>query len=279
MRIATYNVKNFFDSLDPHRSKPESEVKALATTIDRFKPDILGLQEVESEDSLEELNDLLDTKFRYRELIEGNSYRDINVAFMSHKQINMTSHKGLSLTGPDGKTLYDYPDKRAYKKKKKERLKFQRDLVLAEFSLGGGKRLAVWNMHLKSRSSRKFNALKPDEIRWAEANKAESLIEAYADKHPNHPIVVLGDLNQTHGHKSIRPLIKGLGYFDPVLEEQVKKGKAVTTYWKKKRDRIDYVLLSPTAESAYEAKSAKVYTGKTAQKASDHYAVYVDLDL
>ena len=58
VRIATYNTKNLFNSQHPHHAKRPRELRELARMVAKINAHILGVQEVENERALAELNQL-----------------------------------------------------------------------------------------------------------------------------------------------------------------------------------------------------------------------------
>jgi len=278
--VATYNAKNFFDNLYPQRAKPQKEVKALARVIKRIGADVIGFQEVESIESLRQLNTALEgygaSSYKHLLFEEGNYYRDLHVPYVSRIKGVLKTHKNTTLKGQDGSVFKEYKSKQAAAAGKLTAARFQRDFLLFEFKVNG-EIIAVFNTHFKSRSEYRWTNNSSDEIRYAESLAAKKIVEKYQKDHPDRPIIILGDLNQRHKHKTVKPLTKELGFFDPVLEELMGAGRDVRTYWRKKNDRIDYVLLSESAKNLYVEGSARIHTGSTAMTASDHFAVSVTL--
>lgn len=277
IKLCTYNTKNFFDEYDDDR-KSEKEIKALAKVITSIAPDVIGFQEVESEASLKQLNSFMKKPYKHLGFLEGNSYRDINCPYVSRFPISLKSHKSVILKDETGKSMKEYKSKSDFNKKKLSPLKFQRDLLLCEVRVTRSKSIAIFNAHFKSRSSREWNLNSSDEIRLAEARMTAKIVENYVKSNPKTPVVIMGDLNQRYRHKSLKPIMS-LGFHDPVVTELISKNKKTSTYWKKVGDRIDYILLSPTADQLYQKESVSIYKGAGAKIASDHYPVSIELDL
>ncbi len=274
--IATYNAKNFFDDLDPHTQKKSSEVDALGQMVDRIGADIIAFQEVESERSLEWLNSKLSKPYDYYALIDGNSDRDINLGFMSRYNFYTTTHRDVKLKNSSGKIIRDYRTKKDFRAKRKSAMGFQRDLLLGEFMLGGGRSISVFNTHFKSRSRKKWQLTSSDNLRSAESRAAKKIVSEYVATYPETPVVLLGDFNNTSRNKTIRSVMSQLGFKDALKAEV---GSNATTYWRKAKDRIDYIMLSNVAAAGYIPNSGKIHASKTARTASDHFPVSVTLDL
>ena len=278
VRIASYNVKNYFDKQNTKYAKKAKEVRALAKNIEMIKPDIIGFQEVGSANSLNELNDMLSNPFEYYGLLEGNSYRQINLGFLSNYPFTLTSHKNIHLKNESGVQLNEFMSREDNNNNKLSPLCFQRDLVLAEFNLSE-KKLSIFNTHLKSRMSREWNTNSANDIRLAESLMANQIIKNYENNYKKRPVIVMGDLNHTSEDASIKPLLKNLQYSDPIFDEIVIKDENTSTYWSKKGERIDYILLSALANTLHIEGSAMIHKSPTARIASDHYAVSIDITI
>ena len=275
VRIATYNTNNLFSSQHPTHPKRPRELRELARMVNKIDAHILALQEVENMHALTELNERLVQPYAYRELIDGNSRRGINIAFMSRLPFELSSHRQLILKDKAGEELHEFCSAQAAASAQSTRVRFQRDLVLAQFKFGEHT-LAVFNMHLKSRIQNDWSGIDSDVLRLAEAQAVRNVVSWYERQNPQHDIIVLGDLNQRIEHASLQPIM-ALGYFDPVLAELTPNNTQLSTHWSKPRDRIDHLLLAPLARKRYLEGSATVHREAGARKASDHYPVSVAL--
>ena len=243
--------------------------------VAKIDAQILGLQEVENEAALAQLNERLPEPYAHCKLVQGNSQRGINVAFMSRLPFDLTSHRQLTLTDESGQELREFSSAQAAQSGLSTPARFQRDLLLAQFKLDGHT-IAVFNTHLKSRIQNAWSGNDSDVIRAAEARALSAIVCAYEKQNPDHAIIVLGDLNQRADHASLQPIMS-LRYFDPVLSELMPENTQLSTHWSKPRDRIDYLLLSRIAHQQYVKGSATVHREAGARKASDHYPVSVSL--
>ena len=275
VRIATYNTKNLFSTKHPHHPKKPREVRELARMVAKLNAHVLGLQEVENETALAELNQRLPEPYAHCGLLQGNSRRGINLAFMSRFPIRLTSHRQVVLKNESGCELHDFADAQAAQSGNATALSFQRDLLLAEFTFGSNT-LALFNAHLKSPIRNEWSNSGADVIRAAEARAIQAIVAAYEIENPGHVTVLLGDLNQRHDHESLAAIMS-LRYFDPVLAELVPQNNQLSTHWSRPRARIDHLLLGPAAHHRYIAGSAAVHREAGARKASDHYPVSIAL--
>ena len=278
VRVATYNVRNFFDRNQVGEydgAKSDSEISAMVSVVDDIQADIIAFQEIESHSSMELLNDRLEQPFGWYTLVQGNYYRRLHLGYFSRYPFTTTSHRSRSLSDPKGTPLQDFanPDVSS-----KTQLKFQRDLLLAEFELGDGKNLSIFNLHLKSQSINDWRTLSNDQIRSAEAREAQAIIRAYDDG--VRPVIVAGDFNEEKDDLSLRPLLHQLGYRDAIEEDWIGTYSPPYTYYRYPyHTRIDYLLLNDSAAEAYIDDSAWIRDGRDAKKASDHFPVTIDLEL
>lgn len=275
VRIATYNTKNLFSAHHPHHPKKPRELRELARMVAKIDADIVGVQEVESQQALAELNERLPEPYAHCALIEGNSRRGIHIGFMSRFPCDLTSHRNATLKDETGQQLHEFASEFAAAAGLSTPAQLQRDLLLAQFKIDN-QTIAVFNAHLKSRIQADWSGIDSDVIRLAEAQAICEIVSSYEAQNPLVATILLGDFNHRHDHESLQPIMS-LGYFDPVLSELVPDNIHLSTHWSKARDRIDYVLLSKGAASRYIPGSATVHREAGARKASDHYPVSVRL--
>ena len=283
LKIATYNAENFFDRNEgdgPGAPKESHEVEALVRAVDRLNADVIAFQEVESQRALTELNDRLKKPYSYFQLVRGNYYRRLHLAFMSRHPFWYTSHKETILKAADGSVLYEYASPKTASLQQSAPLRFQRDVLLAEIEVPGFGICALFNLHLKSQSTNDWRLLENDTIRAAEARAAARIVSRYAHDNPGVPIVVLGDFNERVNMRSIRPLAPGLHYYDVIQQEWIGHSSPNYTYNKSPyRSRIDYLLLSPLARQAYRSSSVRVHRNNDTWVASDHFPVSCEMTL
>ncbi len=277
IRIATYNTKNFFHAQHPQHPKKPRELRELARMVAKIDAQVIGLQEVENDASLVELNERLANPYPHGELVEGNSKRGINLGFLSRVPLTLASHRQLVLKDEAGQELHEFADAHAAQAGQSAPLLFQRDLLLAQVEIGQFT-VAVFNVHLKSRIENDWSSISSDDVRLAEARAVSNIVTRYKAQNPQHLAILLGDFNQRHDHASLAPIMS-MGYFDPVSTELLPNNTQLSTHWSKPRDRIDFILLCDAARQRYVKGSATVHREAGARKASDHYPVSIRLDL
>ncbi|MEM7255202.1 MAG: endonuclease/exonuclease/phosphatase family protein [Pseudomonadota bacterium] len=257
-RIGTYNVQNLFLTDDGPR-KPGREVSALAQTIDRLDATVLMVQEIGSRTSLNRLNRRLRRPYSAVGLIEGNSDRSIHLGVLSRQPFVLKSHRDwpVAVTTDGGAT---------------EWRRFQRDVLQCDLP---GK-LTLFGVHLKSQASAPA-PLTADAIRLAEARALRDIVVRYQRNHPDRALMLLGDVNDRLDADSLAP-IAALPWFDPIGEAARIARRHPTTYWPKRRMRIDVILTSPNARNRVVHGRSIIHREVRARRASDHYPVTVDFD-
>jgi endonuclease/exonuclease/phosphatase family metal-dependent hydrolase len=254
MRLATYNTKNLF-LCGEGPEKPAKEVRALVRMISALAADIVLMQEVGSQQTLELLNNQLTWPYEFARVMVGNSDRSIHLAVLARRQGRLSSHRELPLEIGDGSLG----------------LKLQRDILLAEFDHD----LAILNVHFKSRTNRAEQGVGADDIRAAECRALCELARRYQTANPDRLIAIGGDFNDRPSSDALACL-QELEFTDPLSEQLRLAGRHPSTFWSKRRMRIDRLLVSNAHLS--RVIDTRIHATRMAQVASDHYPVTVDLE-
>ncbi len=258
--IATYNVENFFDPVDdPHKNDTEwtpSEadyaisVARRALSIRDFlgKPDIIGLQEVESIRALTDLAEhehLADAGYEAL-LVEGPDGRGIDVGFLYRRgKIELVSHAAHQKCvspepiggGPLGRcALPDGGDGFPL---------FGRPPLVATFKVRDtGGRLNVIVNHFKSKSGEVES--KPS-VRTDMAKHVVELVAELEDSEPAVPVIVLGDLNDFEDSLPLETFWDA-GFSD--LRTRVPAEMDYTYVFNGVSQNLDYILVRPPMEES-----------------------------
>ncbi len=282
MRIASYNVQNLFTEADARAqaaavAKPAKAFKALCGTLAALAADAVLLQEVGSAEALEQVNAALPNPYPFSEVAETNSERGIHLAVLSREPFALTSHRHLALTGEDGTPLLEYASEAAASENRPTPTHIQRDLLQVELDLADHGTLTLYNVHLKSKTNRPWRRLPADDVRAAEVRQIAGLIGTYLDTFPDVPVLLGGDFNDLRSSASLEPLF-ALPLLDAMGERLAQTGGNPSTYWPKRRMRLDFLLLSAAAAGRLIPDSACIHASQRAKRASDHYPVSIDLD-
>jgi len=258
LRIGTYNVQNLFDDVDdPHKADegqttPE-RLSDLASVIISVDCDVLALQEVENIETLRAFNELyLGNLYQEIVLVEGNDPRGIDVAVMAKFPIeNVISYRDREIP--------DITEDRT--------IRFSRDLLVVQWSDRAGNTWNLLTTHLKSGTT------SADRLRrTAQAREIASICreDGYISTMGNGYVILAGDLNAEPWSGDLGAL-SGVPFSDPARDLPYRMTHASGKV-------LDYILLSPDADCRYIVGSYKIYKEYSAEDASDHYLIYLDLE-
>lgn len=286
IKIGTYNVNNFFDRFDdpyswsddtfnPRRTKPKDldAIYHLGKRLRDDKPDVMAFQEVENKGILYEFNvGQLGRHFRDLALIPANDPRNIDVAVASTYPLGQVVSYQFIRDRETGRKL------------------FSRDLLEVEVlsQQNAGQRLfTIFVTHLKSKfidpsipdDEHDEAAARNDRRRWKQAAAIAQIVRARFPN-PNDHYIIAGDLNDTPSSGPLVPLLRNpnLPLFDVLT--LLPEGERWTYEWDRtsERSQIDYLLLSQGLRQRIVPDSVNVAQGHFTS-GSDHYPVYVSLDL
>jgi endonuclease/exonuclease/phosphatase family metal-dependent hydrolase len=284
--VMSYNVENMFDVFDDPYSdddgtdvKRRSEIMAIAKAIATVDPDVVVFQELENEHLLQGMVDtfLPDAGYKYVACQRTNSGRGINLGVISKLPIKkLTSHRFKTLTHPDA------PDRT---------WKFARDAMQITLDVAG-KELHLFNVHLKSNSSRPGDE-NSKLWRTSEAMGLKSLVREMVEKDPDSLIVALGDFNSNIETRpeQVRPwpateyLRKAEADGKQLLNdahdaiEDYDKRITIPGSGRYPSAIFDYIYASPTLHTMLVKGSAKVVNDSKLISGSDHYPVYATYDI
>ena len=273
-KICTYNLKNLFLCGEfEHEPKPKHELRPLLRMITQIDADVLVLQEVGSHASLSTLNAQLANPYPFEGFVAGNSRRSIHNAVLSREPFELVSHRELDVLDADGQVLKHYTSEAAAAAHELSPVGLQRDLQMIE--LGD---LTLFSVHLKSQGNPPWQICPAHEVREAEARAIVEVIERYGRAVPSRPLVLLGDFNDRMDNDALAPF-RALGWWDEIGEQLRSRNTGVqpSTYWPKRRSRIDHILLNAAAHRLLVVDSATIHRNQMARTASDHYAVSLQL--
>lgn len=284
--VMSYNVENMFDVFDdPYTDddgtdvKRRAEIMAIAKAIAFADPDVVVFQELENEHMLQGMVDtfLAGKGYEYVACQRTNSGRGINLGVISKLPIKkLTSHRFKTLTHPDA------PDRT---------WKFARDAMQVTLDVEG-KELHLFNVHLKSNSSRPGDD-NSKLWRTAEAMGLKGLIREMVKQDPDALIVALGDFNsniETRPEQKrpwpateyLRKLeADGTQLLNDAHDQIEDYDKRVTIPGSGRYPSaiFDYIYASPKLHTMLVKGSAKVVNDPKLVKGSDHYPVYATYNI
>lgn len=254
VRLGSWNLHNFFDEVDdpykdqvfPH-DQVEKKIGQLAGVINNFDPDFLCVQEVENKPLLERLAQRI-PGVRYVVLVVGNDdFRGIQVGFLSKQPVlGYRTHRDMVLRNHG---------------------RFSRDCL--EVHVGGTYPMVILANHFKSKLR---GNEKSDALRTAQAEGVIDIVKELERWKPELPIAVAGDLNDA----TESPCLAPLSYlWDPFA--RLSKENRFTSRYRSKPIVLDHIRLNRNLAPHCLPHSATVYHKRDAEKASDHFPIYVDL--
>jgi endonuclease/exonuclease/phosphatase family metal-dependent hydrolase len=253
----------------------EPERSLTASAIKDTGADIIGLQEVESMDTLKSFQSRFIKKYPYQYLVDGNDPRYIDVAVLSKYEAKlMRTHQ--------------------FDKKGNSKI-FSRDCFEIEYDFGGTP-LTLFVNHFKSMLDGRAATMNRRKV------QSERVVEIIKDKFGNNPakenFVVLGDLNDYMPSAGLQPLL-GQPWLENVVRTRIHNANEQWTHWYDRENsvsQLDYILLSKRISDNSSAvpkiirkglpKKATAYTGtrysgvgNTRPSASDHCPVSIKIKI
>ncbi|MCK5799154.1 MAG: endonuclease/exonuclease/phosphatase family protein [Deltaproteobacteria bacterium] len=267
VRVATFNVHNFFDGVDdPHHSdeiltssEVGKKVKQIGAALRTLDADVVALQEIENLGLLNRIvtEELKGRGYEHVHLQSGNDPRGINVAVLSRSTITrVTSHAGDQFEGADASDTKNYH--------------FSRDCLEVEIEPSKNRRLTLLINHLRAAS---FSD--PDlatRIREAQAKRVRAIVDEILKWSPNANVAVVGDLNDAPTSRALTLLRDGSPRLTDLLASQSLNNRYTIVY-KGKKLQFDYILTTPGLQADYETGSAKARHDAVFSAASDHFPV------
>jgi endonuclease/exonuclease/phosphatase family metal-dependent hydrolase len=291
IRIATYNIENFFDKEVPGEGsgsktpmKPAAHRKAVADAIHKVNADIIALEEVESKETITKFRDeyLKDMGYEHIASIDAGDPRGIEQSILSRFPI--TDEKNWPAIPLEG----THPERLGNKKNPDagKPLILHRSPLRVTVSIptrGDAKPLDItlFVVHHKSGPLYGYE-------REAETTKTLALLREFEKDHRGRPVLVLGDFNARMTESPVEIYTKG-GLVDAMAS--VPGGVESTEFLSHVSGRtLDHILLNTTAAAMVSPDTRFVLgtpqrpegadwlrTEPPSGYASDHYPVVIDL--
>ncbi|TQV87573.1 endonuclease/exonuclease/phosphatase family protein [Aliikangiella coralliicola] len=209
----------------------EPNRKLTAKALKAIKADIIGLQEVESLDTLKLFNStyLKSKKFKFPLVIDGNDPRFIDVGLLSNFEIDFVRTHQFTKTPRSSTKL------------------FSRDCLEVHIKINDNKILPIFVNHFKSMIGGRPATKKR---RLAQANgMVEILKERFGENYGRKDFVILGDFNDyievgKENESGMKPLLDNKKLVN--VSERLPKNDRWTHFYKRNKSyrQLDYILLS-----------------------------------
>jgi len=272
IRVASFNLRNYTatdrvvdKSWTPDYPKAEDEKTAVREILLSVRPDLLVFQEMGPAEYLEELRlDLAREGLNYpysAHMVAEDKERCLAaLSRIPFEKVEKITDMSFTISG--------------------EKMAVKRGLLALSFKTDG-REWTIFAAHIKSRYTKAGDVEANSRERIGEANAIRSRINKIYKKADSPLWMLAGDMNDAPGSSVWKRLTEKSGKALGVDLRPVDSRGESWTYCYKKMDtyqRIDMLLASEALGCAAKEKSAKIYDGPEAGKASDHRMVYVDLD-
>lgn len=268
--FAAWNVRNYSLGPQPDNAgkpgKTADAADAVAQTIAKISPDIVGLCEIGSRRDLEDLTRRLEQKglaLGYSAWVDGPDEQR-HLALLSRFPVVATDHDTRSAFAIGG---------RAHR--------VQRGFLDCTVEIRPGFELRVLGAHLKSRR------IVPD-FEQAEFRRHESLqlrrrIGEILDNDPATPLLVFGDMNDTKDSPVVSGLLGRAGSPGALVPLALadKNGDTWTYRWAQTDEysRVDYVMVSRALRPLIDRRGSRIHMDRGWKSASDHRPLVVTFKL
>lgn len=269
LRVATFNVKLFFDTrCDSGRCRPgdweqtpsialfDRRADALADAIEALDADIVLLQELETVESLEALQQRMADRYPVAVLGETGGSASVDVGVLStgtKRRVVTHRHRYFDRPGQTGRT------------------RFAREFLEVQIDVEGH-RVVVFSAHFKSK-------LNDDPSRrLGEATMARQIMLEAAEREPEATIILGGDLNDTPGSAPLNALEEGGALLR--VASDVGRSQSWTYDYRGQLNELDHLYMV-VGTGAYLPGTARSHhsneDGGLAD--SDHAALTADFEL
>jgi uncharacterized protein len=266
LRVATFNVHLFFDpTCDsgncaasdfehlPSQAEFDARADAIANAIRALEADVVSVQEIETQASMNALSSRLGDIYPTVVFGETGAPGSVDVAVLgSGAFLEARKHRDYPMTKPDGTPTY-----------------FAREFLEVHLDLGG-QRVIVFSAHFRSKANDDPGR------RLAEAQAAHDIVIASANEFPDGIVVLGGDLNDTPGSDPIDALESGallsrVAADVPLVDQG-------TYEWNGQAQAIDHVFLATSSRGVYVPLSAHAVHAPSewGLAGSDHAALVAD---
>ena len=270
LRVATFNVRRAFDTVCDTGSCAPSDFEAvvtpaqldatsarLAAGVATIDPDIIALQEVETQAVLDALVAKLAAAghvYPIAHLGETGFAGSLDVAILARGTLSsIKTHRDTPLMRADGSATT-----------------FSRELLEIRMSFGA-KLVVMFAAHFRSKVSDDPGR------RLAEAKASQIIVARAAAELPDALVMLGGDLNDKPGSLPINALEEG-GTLVRVAKDLPEAAQG-TYLFNGVREAIDHVFVAAGQASRYQPMSATVYRDDRGFAGSDHAALSADFSI
>lgn len=267
--LMTYNLKRFsYEDRDrdgqKDNFKPENEIEAILSLLQKNRPDVLAVQEIGDAASLAVLTQRLAKA--------GLDYPNHAYFMNEGATVGLAVLTRFPITSSQPITNETYTIG-------SEQLSVQRGFLQVDIEVSPAYQFTLMVAHLKSKL---YHPLGQTEMRRNEARLLNKNVRRLLSKQPERNLVVVGDLNDTFTSAAVRELIGSprclhdLRPQDSVLDVWTHFWAAQESY-----ERLDYILVSDGMKAEVVPEKCRVVRDPLTYVGSDHrpvMAVFKDSD-
>ena len=272
IRVAQFNVRRFFNTVCdsgkcsggdfedlPTQAEFDAKTDALAKGIALIDPDIISLEEVETQGCLDALNAKLTTMgkgFPIAHLGETGSAGSVDVAVLARGGLTeIKTHRDVPLTEADGTPTT-----------------FTRELLEMRMTFGA-RSVIMFAAHFRSQ------VMDDPARRLAEAKGAQAIVAKTSTDLPDSLVILGGDLNDKPGSDPINAMEAGGALLR--VASDIPVDAQVTYIFNGVKNAIDHIFIGAPQASRYVAKSAIVFQDnpKGGFSSSDHMSLAADFSI
>jgi endonuclease/exonuclease/phosphatase family metal-dependent hydrolase len=272
IRVAQLNVRRFFNTVCdsgkcsggdfedlPTQAEFDAKTDALAKGIALIDPDIISLEEIETQGCLDALNAKLATMgkgFPVAHLGETGSAGSVDVAVLARGALTeIKTHRDVPLTEADGTMTT-----------------FTREFLEMRMTFGA-LQVVMFAAHFRSQ------VMDDPARRLAEAKGAQAIVAKTSTDLPDALVVLGGDLNDKPGSDAINAMEAGGALLR--VASDIPVDDQATYIFNGTKSALDHIFVGAPQKSRYVAKSAIVYRDdpKGGFASSDHAALAAEFSI
>ena len=262
-RLCTWNLHNFFDSVDdpygdqvPRADQVEKKISDLTQALGMIGADVVAVQEVEKRALLERLAQR--AGYRYAILVKGNDEaRGINIGLLSKLKVKgYASHRNDRLPYVEGASLDT---------------QFSRDCL--EVHLRTPDPVILLVNHFKSKVGKGKSS---DAKRRAQAMRVCEIVADLEKAYPGQGLAVLGDMNDSLESWPLEPLAHSQ-LLDPFV--RLSPADRYTLKHRGQPAALDQILINRSLSKRWLPSSSQVGHDRFYKRCSDHFPMWLDFSV
>ena len=263
LKVLNWNTRNFYNHLndDPapeEVQKTEAQYNAQRVAVGKvlkdLDPDVVVLQEVESEVVLDDLNETeLAGAYTDRVILTGNDPRGIDIAILSKIPLDQAvthAEDVFELVGNNQKEF-----------------QFSRDCPEYHLTFNGRK-IVLLGVHLRSKGP-------PDDVdrRLAQAQRTRAIASGLVAEDPSRGIIVLGDFNDLPGSPPVTYVLGAEPDLYVNAPDALPSADRWTFDYMGMLELVDHQMANPLIGAMLDPASVTIPHGADIEDASDHSPV------